>query len=178
MAASDKLHQSCSQSWPSPAGPESGLVAQSCRTGQDWGCPRGSCSHPYCPSIDALQLLCVQLIGCLQPPSWGTACSSLEVGAVLLLCASPDSPACTPRAVACNLASSISPAPAHPRLPALAGYGGGGAACGDLWALHLEGPASFCWEELSPSGPAPAPRFDHTAVALPTAPNSQQPAAR
>ena len=77
--------------------------------------------------------------------------------------------------VACNLASSISPAPAHPRLPALAGYGGGGAACGDLWALHLEGSAIFRWEELSPSGPAPAPRFDHTAVALPTAPNSQQP---
>lgn len=54
------------------------------------------------------------------------------------------------------------------------GYGGGGADLGDLWVLHLGG-GGLRWEEVSASGPAPPPRFDHTATLVATAANSPSP---
>lgn len=54
------------------------------------------------------------------------------------------------------------------------GYGGGGAAFGDLWVLHL-GEGGLRWEEARPGGPGPAPRFDHAAAALATVANSPHP---
>lgn len=61
-----------------------------------------------------------------------------------------------------------------------AGYGGSGTAFGDVWVLHLgdaagTSPAAFRWEEIKVGLPAPAPRFDHSCCAIPTAANSQQP---
>lgn len=69
----------------------------------------------------------------------------------------PSSPSCLPR-------------------PFLApGYGGGGTAFGDLWVLHLGADGGLRWEEATLAGRPPAPRFDHTAVALTMAPNSPHP---
>ncbi len=77
---------------------------------------------------------------------------------------------------------AFAPPLAQPPLPppCCTGYGGGGTAFGDVWVLHLgdaaaSSLAAFRWEEVKVGLPAPAPRFDHTCCAIPTAANSQHP---